>query len=167
MGTQALMNKIICIPQEGKRRKLKAIEYIVNNKGCFICISHFIGTHGYPRIFRNGHMQNLHRVLYEEKHGTLLPEIEVRHTCDERKCINMEHLIQGTQADNANDKKIRGRCNPPHGERAGNSKLTEEQVKEIRSASGSQTKIARKYGIAQSQVSNIKTGKQWSHLKNE
>mgnify|MGYP001561850012 CR=1 FL=1 len=141
----------------------KTIKYTVNERGCFICTSHHLGTHGYPQIWKDGRPQNMHRVLYEEKYGLLPPKIEVRHTCDTPACINMEHMLPGTTFDNAQDRTIRGRNNPPIGERSGTAKLTEEQVSEIRAASGSQGSIGKRYGIGQSQVSRIKGGQRWGH----
>lgn len=53
------------------------------------------------------------------------------------------------------------------GEKNGQAKLTAKDVKEIKSLFGviSQSKIAKKFNIDQSTVSNIKTGKLWSHVK--
>jgi hypothetical protein len=33
----------------------------------------------------------------------------VRHSCDEKSCVNPQHLLQGTHGDNARDRELRGR----------------------------------------------------------
>lgn len=48
-----------------------------------------------------------HRRVHYEATGEL-PEV-VRHTCDNPRCINPEHLIGGTQVDNMQDCVKRGR----------------------------------------------------------
>lgn len=146
----------------GKRRQ---ITWEVDKKGCHNCTSHCIDTDGYPLIWKDGANQHMHRVLYEEAHHVELPkEIQVRHTCDNRACINLDHLTEGTTQDNTRDRVERGRSYKPKGEMVGTSKLTEEEVRMIKKESGSQTEIAKKYGVDQSQISVIKRGKQWKHV---
>ncbi|ANT45377.2 HNH homing endonuclease [Pectobacterium phage PP90] len=55
---------------------------------------------------------SLHRMVYACKMGTNLDgiaDVVVRHTCDNPRCINPEHLIGGTKADNNRDRAERGR----------------------------------------------------------
>jgi HNH endonuclease len=92
----------------GRRRQ---IQFYVNERGCHICVSHRTGTHGYPCTNKNGAGQNLHHVLYEETFGPIPFGWVVRHTCDDRMCINMDHMILGTKADNSRDIVERGRRN--------------------------------------------------------
>lgn len=105
----------------------------------------------------------MHRVLYEEKHGPL-GDLVGRHECDNRMCINLDHIIPGTPAENAADRNQRGRNNPPVGERAGNTSLTTSDIASIRASSEPQSKIAAKHGISQSQVSRIKNFKRWNAI---
>jgi hypothetical protein len=64
--------------------------------------------------------------------GPISDGLLVRHTCDNRRCINPDHLINGTHADNAADRDVRGRIAPQNGENNGNAKLTWVEVNEIR-----------------------------------
>ena len=48
------------------------------------------------------------RVAYWIVHGDPLPP-EVRHTCDRPICVNPDHLVPGTHADNMRDMRDRGR----------------------------------------------------------
>lgn len=142
----------------------KTITWRVDARGCHICTSHTPCTWGYPVLWKDGRPQNMHRVLYMEAKGiTLPPEVVVRHTCDVRLCINLKHMVEGTTQDNTQDKVDRGRLNPPIGERSGCLKLTEKLVQIIRLHEGSQSSIASKFGINQSQVSRIKSGERWRH----
>lgn len=53
----------------------------------------------------------------------------------------------------------------PRGEASGAAKLTNDKVRAIRSAEGSQTKIAAEFGVAQTLVSQIKRRKIWRHVE--
>lgn len=87
--------------------------------------------YGYPTIGRqrykpsgakNGREQVLlHRWVMEQALGRTLERHEiVRHTCDNPPCFLLEHLVLGTQYDNAGDMVERGRSN--RGERHWNWK---------------------------------------------
>lgn len=51
----------------------------------------------------------VHRRVFAEVHGFYPPL--VMHTCDNRKCINPEHLVAGTHKDNSQDAVRKGRLN--------------------------------------------------------
>lgn len=55
--------------------------------------------------------------------------------------------------------------NPPRGENVRNSKLTAQDVREIRVSRDSHRKIAARYGIDQTLVSQIKLRKGWAHVE--
>lgn len=119
---------------------------------------------GYGQVRREGMMRGAHRVAYCDHHGIPLSSIKglvVRHTCDNPPCINPEHLLLGTVADNNRDKLERGRNVSHHGERNGNRILTLAQVDAIQSEYRPGSKeanvytLAKKYGISKSMVHNI------------
>jgi hypothetical protein len=91
------------------------------------------------------------------------PGMECRHLDGSRTNNLPTNLRWGTPKENCADKKVHGTENV--GARNGMAKLTEQQVREIRAASGAQREIAARYDIHQVAVSQIKTGKRWSHLK--
>lgn len=65
-------------------------------------------TDGYPRSVINGNSNGkVHREVFFLFNGYYPPV--VRHTCDNPKCINPEHLIGGGPVDNVNDCLSRGR----------------------------------------------------------
>ena len=142
--------------------KRKPVTFTVNERGCHICTSHVLGTSGYPCIWKDGRNQNMHRVLYEEAHGPLLPDQVVRHVCDDRTCINLKHLVPGTRKQNTADMMERNRQNPPVGERAGNAKLTAQAVADIRRSAETQRVLASRYGVTQSTISKTRSGQRWA-----
>jgi hypothetical protein len=83
----------------------------------------------------------------------------VCHSCDNPKCCNPDHLFLGTPADNSADSV--GKKRNAKGERNGRSKLTQEQVNEIRLMSGLHREIAEKYGVTRSMITLIKNYSNW------
>ena len=129
---------------------------------------------GYGYLQHEGRQVLAHRLAYCQHKGLSLEAIKglvVRHKCDNPKCINPDHLELGSQADNMADKVARGRA--LKGEEIGNSKLTEEQVAEIkrlyipRSRQFNQYQLAKRFNVSQSQISMIVTGQRWSYTKGE
>lgn len=81
-----------------------------------------------------------------------------RHLCHNKPCIEPEHLAWGSPADNSADTAKAARWK---------SKLTREQVAELRTAhaSGStQQSLASKYGISPQTVWSIVHGRTWAWL---
>lgn len=105
-----------------------------------------------------------HRLSYVLAHGAIPGELQIRHSCDTRLCIEPRHLSVGTAKDNAGDKVSRGRH--LRGDTHPMKKLNAEQVKEIRSrhkAGGvMQKELAEEYGVSKQQVSKIIRGARWA-----
>ena len=109
----------------------------------------------------------VHRVVCSVVHGQPpSADHEAAHTCGNGHlgCINPRHLEWKTSKDNKADQLRHGTRN--HGERNGMSKLTAEQVAEIRSLRGMtpQKVLADRFGIDQSAVSDIQLRKLWRHV---
>jgi len=143
--------------------KSKKIEYIINENGCHICTSHCYNKAGYPLIKRNSKQYRMSRYLWEQKNGPISEGIFVCHKCDTPACINVEHFFLGTNDDNMKDMVFKDR--QAKGKENGNSKLTEDQVLQIRKESGILVNIAEKYKIKKSQVANIRNRKTWEWLE--
>jgi hypothetical protein len=54
-----------------------------------------------------------HRLAYEFTHGPIPTGLLICHTCDNHLCCNPQHLFVGTQKDNMQDCKRKGRNSPP------------------------------------------------------
>lgn len=125
-----------------------------------------IGKHGYGQVRLSGKSVYAHRLAWALNNGADPTGKVVMHTCDNRKCVNPEHLRLGTQAENVADmdQKDRRRTVAYAGEGNGNSKLTASQVAEIRSLMGVETQVslAKRFGVSQAHVSKIQAGVAWS-----
>jgi Autographiviridae endonuclease len=67
-----------------------------------------------------------HRVAYELDVGEIPERMCVLHRCDNRKCVNPNHLFLGTIQDNNRDKLEKGR--QAKGEKNGRTKLSWGQI---------------------------------------
>ena len=53
-----------------------------------------------------------HRAAWIAKYGPIPRNVYVCHTCDNRQCVNLDHLFLGSQQDNINDMIAKGRHRP-------------------------------------------------------
>lgn len=106
-----------------------------------------------------------HRLAWTLKNGPIPKGLNILHSCDNPPCCNPAHLFVGTHRDNMADMTAKGRST--HGDRNGRARLTAAEVLEIRAAwaaGRNQCQIARSFGVTNSQVHLIVTGKSWGHL---
>jgi hypothetical protein len=154
------------------------------NTGCFIwCAA--VGSHGYG-VFAlgGGKTTTAPRHSFERSKGSVPKGLHVLHHCDNRLCVNPDHLYAGTNSENALDAwrrsrpSGRGKSGPTRkreysgealyasvqGGKNCQAKLTTEQVAAIRADRRyrADTKLAKEYGISRAQVYRIKRGIRWS-----
>ena len=89
------------------------------------------------------------------------------HSCDNPPCCNPMRLRPGTRRDNVQDATDRKRWNDRRGELNVRARLTAEQVGSVRamlSNGVSQGDLAWLFDVAQTTISAIKRGENWSHL---
>ena len=148
------------------------------------------GRGGYGKITINRKTKPTHKVSFEFFKKEFDKELLVCHKCDNRKCINPDHLWQGTQKENIEDCIRKNRKNTKsgwkHSEETkekfknrkrntvyvkgiqhGGCKLKEKDVMEIRQLSASgmkQKEISNKFNVHSSTISNIVRGKYWKRL---
>lgn len=123
---------------------------------------------GYGQLTFDGREQMAHRVVCGIKHGPAPSHVhQAAHLCGKghEGCCNPHHLAWKTPADNWADRIIHGTHG--RGERHFASKLTEGDVREIRSLNGAlnQTEIAKKFNTAPSNINRIMSRKRWSWLE--
>ena len=138
------------------------------------CVDHgFTGNpQGYAQQRHQGKYELRHRVAYCRHHGLPIEAIAgqvVRHTCDNPRCINPDHLLLGTHADNMRDMAERGRVT--------NRKLTADQVAYIHAncrpnAPGVTTPnehsylaLARRFGVTMNAIRQVYLGITHNHHK--
>lgn len=119
---------------------------------------------GYGSLHTQGRRFMMHRFVYELFNGPVTEEKPVvRHSCDNRLCVNPLHLLAGTIIDNVSDRVQRKRC--AKGEGSGRAKLTLEIVEKIRSEykpyKVKLKTLAEKYGVCTRQIWMIANGKSW------
>jgi len=108
-----------------------------------------------------------HRHSYELHRGPIPDGMMVCHSCDNRACINPNHLFIGTAADNTADMMSKGREKIPRirGSVHGRAKLAEEDVLAIRAASGiSLQSLADQYNVTKQNIWFIRRRKGWNHV---
>ena len=143
--------------------KRRPIEYALVNAGCYKCISHKANTVGYTRIHLNGRIQLLHRYLYQQVHGELNSNQWVLHRCNNRFCVNVEHLYVGDPFDNMLDRSKDCR---------GNTRLTKEDVVIIRKLQpiwvGTQRELGKMFNVSESTISEVlnPNNRRWSWVEN-
>ena len=79
---------------------------------CWIWNGAIRGNSGYGSFNVNGKIESSHRISYKLFKGVIPMGICVLHRCDNRLCVNPDHLFLGTQGDNMKDMFNKGRMNP-------------------------------------------------------
>lgn len=89
--------------------------------------------------------------------ASLPASIEIRHRCDNPRCVNPQHLEAGTHADNIRDMWKRKR-------QGQYGKLSIDQVRSIKKRlmlGDRVTDIARDFAVTHAAICHIKSGKTW------
>lgn len=150
---------------------LEALTTPEPNTGCWLWTMGLSQTEGgYPVIWDRGRRGYGHRRMFELVHGPIPNGCEVCHRCDNRACINPDHLFSGTRADNVRDMYNKNRGFRPHGELSVRAKLTEQDVAGLRKrlANGESTKVlAKDFGVSRSAVRGIGKRETWAHIGDE
>ena len=114
---------------------------------------------GYGQLKANGKVTKAHRAAYESANGALPSNAHVCHSCDNRKCVNLDHLWVGTVQDNMADMVSKTRFN---------TSLSPADVYEIRLQYGArkmtQKALAKAYGVGKGAISHICRYSTWRHL---
>lgn len=141
-------------------------KYKVNQEtGCWEWIA-CIGTNGYGAIGFNGKKTSAHRIAYELFNNEIPEGMHVCHRCDNRKCVNPDHLFIGTRQDNMDDMKSKKR--QVYGEKHPSTQFSEQDIFNIfekYSKGMSALGISREYQCERTQIWQILTGRTWKYLK--
>jgi hypothetical protein len=112
------------------------------------------GQLGYGQIKIGGRVLPAHRVAFAVVHG-YYPDGLVMHCCDNPVCVNPGHLREGTHQDNMDDMTSKGRQG---------KKLTLSDVLEIRQSNEPTRTLARRYGVTNRSIRNIRNRVTWSTI---
>lgn len=112
-----------------------------------------------------------HRLAWELLNGPVPKGMHVLHNCpkgDNKLCVNPLHLYIGNHRDNMRDAVNKGQLRPRRGSANGQSKLTEDGVKELRkhysTGNYSPKYLSKLYGISTGIVHKIIQRKTWRHI---
>lgn len=111
---------------------------------------------GYGRINISKKIMLAHRVVWLYFYKEIPKGLFVLHKCDNRKCVNPNHLFLGTNQDNTNDMIKKNRLKK--GKELPHTRLFENDVTNIKQLylnGVSQRKIAKVYGVAQQTISKV------------
>ncbi len=109
-----------------------------------------------------------HRVAYRLFVEPIPEGLFVLHHCDNPWCVNPRHLFLGTQQQNVDDCRTKGRAHYARGEKIALAKLTGSAIPMVRLAHAVgrlPREIAAHFGICESQVRNIVHGRAWKHIR--
>jgi hypothetical protein len=128
--------------------------------GCWLWLLS-CGSHGYGNASTvRERVTTAHRVSFEAFKGSIPSGMLVQHSCDNKWCVNPDHLSLGTDATNAIDKQLKGRAA---------KRLTSSDVREIRErvAAGEHIRVvAQSMGIGASTVQRVAARSKggWQHV---
>jgi HNH endonuclease len=165
--------------------------HVRKTEGCWLWTGPTNGRYG-----RVGRRTYAHRVSYELEHGPIPDGLFVMHNCDTPLCVRPDHLRVGTAKENTQDAVAKRRM--ATGERHGTkthpetvargarhgtkthperinrgedrpqSKLTEEDVRQIRQLAAlgeTRALLARRYGVTSTVIRRIAEGTSWRHVR--
>lgn len=101
---------------------------------------------GYGRLNRDGH-QMAHRWYFENARGPIPAGMVLDHLCQNRACVNPDHLEVVTPTENTR----RGRA----------TSLTPQQVDEIRTSPLGSADLARRFSVGRDTINDIRARRTW------
>lgn len=127
------------------------------------CIIHGYGVSGYANVHskKHGKRFGLHRLILAEKLGVDVADMVgvAMHTCDNKRCINPDHLELGSQSQNVKDAYSRGLAVSLTGESHPCTKLTDSQIEYVFGSTIGARALGRELGVSHSIISRIRNGK--------
>ena len=129
--------------------------------GCHEWTGHVM-RNGYGQVSFHQKPEYSHRVAWELAFGPIPEGKYILHKCDNRKCVNPEHLFTGTFQDNMDDMVRKKR--QASGNRSGRRKISSDLARKIRDSVGTQAAIAANFGVSQCTVSMIRSGRIWKDI---
>lgn len=123
---------------------------------------------GYGQIQAYGKPTQAHRISYKVFIGDFDESLFVCHSCDNRRCVNPDHLFLGSAKDNHLDMQVKGRMKVGKNEKHSRAKLTVEQVKEARKLYETSqfgcSVLSKKYGVTSRTIWCAIKGVTWKNV---
>lgn len=131
----------------------------VNEAGCWNWVGASRMSNGYGAVWHNGKVQGAHRVAFELWLGVIPDGMHICHHCDNRICVNPDHLFAGTNLDNRRDAVRKGRHKTPislRGYSHPSAKLTPMLVLQIRASNKGCRFWASALGVSKTTITKVK-----------
>ena len=153
-------------PMQITKERIEAKVERIPEAGCWIWMGSS-QVRGYGEIISNNRKYLAHRASYEAFVGQIPKGMYVCHACDNVACVNPNHLFLGTQKQNLQDMKTKGRST--RGEKNAMSKLTENDVRIIKKffftkEDVADKEIAKLYNVCRQTINSIRNGRKWNHV---
>ena len=103
-----------------------------------------------------------HHFAWSVVHGEVPRGMILMHSCDTPACVNPAHLSVGTPEANYADSCAKGRNT--RGDRNPRAKLREADVLAIRASQENGISLARHYGVTNSTISAVRSGRIGRHV---
>lgn len=143
---------------------------VLSDEECWLWLGWRNRGYGKVQTSKNGIRKSLtvHRFIWWWTNGPIPRGMSVCHHCDTPPCCNPAHMFLGTQAENNEDCRRKGRKASASGEHSSNHRLTEAQVEwaiERLFEGEQQKKVAQSLGVSCQAVWKIWWGKAWPGVK--
>jgi len=109
-----------------------------------------LNNRGYGRLRTDRDEMLAHRASWIAWNGEIQNGLWVLHKCDNRKCVNPNHLFLGNHEENMRDMFEKGHYSP-------RSKLTKEQVFKILTDERPSKVLAGLFGVCKSTINNLRS----------
>jgi len=132
--------------------------------GCHLWSGGLSGA-GYPQIWDGSKLWAGNRLVLTNKLGRpIATGLFALHTCDNRACVNPEHLYEGTQRQNINDMIERKRH--AYGERSPRATMSEATALKALRLRGTMKvpRLARHLNVSTRAIQHIFQRESWTHL---
>jgi hypothetical protein len=133
------------------------------NSGCWLWAG-AMNKQGYGEVQVDGKKTRANRASLEAFKGPLLPGQFACHHCDNKACVNPDHLFAGYPLDNVRDMYRRGLAGDKKGGSNPKAKLAAREVAEIRAHKGGATALAAHYGVTRRYINKLRRGINWPEV---
>ena len=159
-------SKALMVPasEAGKIRNRLAKYTDESKDGCWNWHG-YTNPEGYALTTRNGKTVQGHRLAFAYWICPIPAGGVIAHRCDNPGCVRPSHLFLTDNVGNLRDRDLKGRN--ARGVRQGRSKLTDDDVRIIRSipkVRGSGIRLAARFGVTATTISRVVKHRQWKHV---